>query len=319
MRDQAQDLRELAEKRSVMDGVLKPVPFSHPPFQHGNIKNNLSVLKTDLDIDKPKTRVIAVTSGKGGVGKTSLSLNLSVILSLEGKKVLIIDGDMGLANVAIMAGVIVKKNIAHYITGKSSLKEIIIQGPGNIDILPGASGIQELADLPVDIQEKIMTELNILACNYDVLIIDTGAGLNSSVMAFASIADDIIVVTLPEDIAITDAYSSIKTFYRKKVKGNIHLIINRASTEREAQEVIKRINIVTSNFLSLKMKTNGFILEDTDMRDCSMSQKLLAIERPHSRSMICLTDFKKNLFEGLIIKRGKANRIFNEMLNILRI
>lgn len=301
MRDQAQDLRELAARKHTAIQPLRIESFAQP----------VTALNR-------QTRVIAVTSGKGGVGKTSFSLNLAVVMARENKKVLVIDGDMGLANVGIMAGLVVKMNIAHYIAGKATLKEIIIPGPGGIDILPGASGIKELADLPEQVQTGIMDELNILALEYDVVIIDTGAGLNKTNLAFASIADDIIVVTLPEDIAITDAYGSIKTFSKKNFKADIHLIINRVDSEAEAQSVIERINIVTLNFLSLKMKTNGFVYEDSHMRWYSMAQKIISMERPHSKSSVCIKDFNAKLSYGKSIKRGKISRIFNGMLNIFK-
>jgi flagellar biosynthesis protein FlhG len=302
MRDQAQDLRELAARKNM---VVQPVAAES--------------FRLPLNSAERETRVIAVTSGKGGVGKTSFSLNLAVVMASENKRVLVIDGDMGLANVGIMAGLVVKKNIAHYIAGQAVLQEIIIPGPGGIDILPGASGIQELADLPEQVQSSIMNELNILAMEYDVVIIDTGAGINKNNLAFASIADDIIVVTLPEDIAITDAYSSIKTFSKKDFKADIHLVVNRVDNPAEAHSVIERITLVTSNFLSLKMKTTGFVYEDTHMRWYSMAQKIISMERPHSRSVVCIRDFNSNLSHGKKVKRGKISRIFNDMLNIFKL
>ncbi|MBW2708821.1 MAG: AAA family ATPase, partial [Deltaproteobacteria bacterium] len=159
---------------------------------------------------KPHTRVIAVTSGKGGVGKSNIVANLGFVISRLGKKVLILDADLGLGNLDVLLGLAPKYNLSHVITGAKTISEIVIEGPGKVKILPAPSGIQELSDLTDEQELRMFTALDSLIDSVDYFLIDTGAGISSNVMRFNSSAPEIIVVVSPEPTSITDAYALMK-------------------------------------------------------------------------------------------------------------
>jgi flagellar biosynthesis protein FlhG len=159
---------------------------------------------------RSNTRIIAITSGKGGVGKTSIVANLGYAFGQLGKKVLILDADLGLGNLDILLGLAPKYNLSHVITGEKNITEITLEGPGNIKILPASSGIQELTLLTTKQRDHILAELDLLIEPVDILLIDTAAGISSNVMHFNAAAQEIIVVVAPEPTSITDAYALMK-------------------------------------------------------------------------------------------------------------
>jgi len=161
-----------------------------------------------------RTRVIVISSGKGGVGKSTLALNMSLALSLRNHKVVLMDADMGLANLDIMLGLLPKYTIQHVVQGKKRIKDIIIPGPAGISIIPGGSGINELANLNDADLKNIIAEMGKLDGEYDYMIIDTGAGISKNVINFLLAADDVIIVTTAEPTSLTDAYGMVKTIVK---------------------------------------------------------------------------------------------------------
>ena len=208
------------------------------------------------------TRVIVVTSGKGGVGKSTLALNIALSLCHQGKKVIIMDADLGLANIDIMLGLLPKYNLYHMIQGKKNLKEIIIPGPGGISIIPGGSGITELANMGENNLKKMLVELGKLDGEFDYMIIDTGAGISNNVISFLLSADDVIFVTTPEPTSMTDAYGMVKAIARQSTDKTLYLVVNRAVDNIEGILVAEKFKLVCEKFLTLRINILGYVVNE---------------------------------------------------------
>ncbi|MBE5943914.1 MAG: MinD/ParA family protein [Lachnospiraceae bacterium] len=231
-------------------------------------------------------RVIAVTSGKGGVGKTSFSVNLAIEIAKMGKKVVIFDADFGLANVEVMLGIRPKYNLLDLIHNNKSIEEIITNGPNNIGFISGGSGVSELATLDKDSIKILISEMVKLDNLYDVVIIDTGAGITDSVMEFVMVSPEIVLVVTPEPTSITDAYSLLKVL-RRKDKFNplyktINVVSNRISDENEGMDIYNKINTVSSKFLNTKLKFLGNIPQDKNASLAIIEQKPVTMAYPTS-------------------------------------
>lgn len=221
-------------------------------------------------------RVIAVTSGKGGVGKTNIVANLGYAFCRLGKKVLILDADLGLGNLDVLLGIAPKYNLSHVLMGEKCISEIIVQGPGNLLILPAASGIQELTQLTRQQKIQILSELDQVLDQVDLLLIDTAAGISSNVMDFNVIAQDLIVVVSPEPTAITDAYALMKVLALKYAEKCCKVIVNLTHTTQQGNEVFRQLNLVTERFLDLRIEYVGSVLFDTNVTQGIRQQKLVS-------------------------------------------
>jgi len=207
-------------------------------------------LNASLDYDLPtRPRVIAVTSGKGGVGKSNIVANLGITLSRLGKKVLIIDADLGLANIDILLGLTPTFNIRDVFSGEKTLGEVIIEGPAGLKILPSSSGIQEMAELSEEQKVFLLNELDNYTENFDVVLIDTGAGISSNVLYFNIAAQERIVVANNEPTSITDAYALIKVLATKYSERRFNLLINELTSRQEAEFVYRNLTKVADRFL----------------------------------------------------------------------
>lgn len=267
--DQAAVLRQIASKRKQMSNRKQ--------------KENIAIVKN-------KICVISITSGKGGVGKTNIVANLAYLLSQMKKRTLIFDADCGLANIDLILGLTPKFNLYHVLKGEKTLKDIIINGPGGIKILPSSSGIQEMTSLSMGQKFTLQDELNSLQSRPDVMVIDTSAGINENVMYFNMVAGEIIVVVTPEPTSLTDAYALIKVLYQRHAKKRFRLLVNMVKSEDEAKEVFMRMAQATNHFLSLSIENLGYVLFDEDLPAAVKKQRLLAELNPHSRAIDCLRD-----------------------------
>lgn len=246
-------------------------------------------LKEDLENKiegiEPSTKIITIASGKGGVGKTNFTLNLGIALAEFGKKVVILDADLGLANIDVLLGAAPKFNLSHVISGNKSIKEIIIKGPNDIDIIPGGSGVFELAQLAEDELNTFLNHLAQIDKSYDYLLIDTGAGLNRTVLSFSLAADEVFVLTLPEPTSLTDAYGLIKTINKHRYLGKIKLVVNRTTSREEGEITGKKIQIVVQRFLQdCDLELLGFISDDRSVIDAVKRQEPLIISHPDSKA-----------------------------------
>jgi flagellar biosynthesis protein FlhG len=256
---------------------------------------------------KSHARVIAITSGKGGVGKTNIVANLGYALSQLGKKVLILDADLGLGNLDVLLGVAPKFNISHVIRGEKCLAEILEEGPGSMRILPAASGIQELTQLTHEQKMQVFTDLDRLIDETDLLLIDTAAGISSNVMDFNVMAHEIIVVVSPEPTSITDAYALMKVLSLKYAEKSCRLVVNMAATPKEAQDVFRQLDLVTDRFLDIHIDYLGCVLRDDKLTRSVKHQRLVSDLYPESRASRCFTDLAKRVAKLPPGSRPKGN------------
>lgn len=249
--------------------------------------------QTEEDVMGIKTRhvrTIAIASGKGGVGKTNITANLAVGLSKLQKKVLIIDADLGLSNIDVVLNIATKYNIRHLFTGEKRLKDLLIEGPHGIKILPAASGIQELTSLNEFQRLRLIEEFDSYEIDADIILIDTPSGISTNVTFFCTAAQEIIIITSPEPTAITDAYAVIKVLSTRYHEKDFKIIVNSAKNQNEAKEIFRRLSIVTERFLNISLDYIGYVPYDSSFT------KAVRVQRPFI-DIYPESDAAKNLME----------------------
>ena len=260
-----------------------------------------NVIKVHNQNNMNTARVVAVTSGKGGVGKSNLSVNLAACLRKAGKRVIIFDADFGLANIEIMFGAMPKYNLSDVIYHGKSIQEIITQGPLEIGFISGGSGIVSLNGLqPEQIKYlvKSINELNNLA---DYIIIDTGAGISEQVLEFVMTSPEIILVTTPEPTSLTDSYSLLKTLFKKKEFNSnetvIHVVANKVHSTEDARAVYEKLNSVIAQFLHGNLNYLGMIPQDLAVEHAVRQQKVVSISEPNSKAAKAFEILASNLLQ----------------------
>ncbi len=211
---------------------------------------------------KAQPRIITVTSGKGGVGKSNVVINLAIAISRMGKRVLVIDADLGLANVDILLGLKNRFNLQYVIEGKMKLKDIVVVGPAGIKVVPGSSGIPRIANMSSRKRQEFIASFKELEGEADMILIDTSAGMTKNVINFTLLADDIILVTTPEPSAVTDAYAMIKVIHAEKPEAKVGLVVNQARSEAQALDVATKIAQVARQFLNFHVYVLGTMPSD---------------------------------------------------------
>ncbi|MCG8539799.1 MAG: MinD/ParA family protein [Clostridia bacterium] len=293
MKDQAHNLRELIDS-----------------FKQSNNKIISMNKKTD-----DSTRVLAITSGKGGVGKTNFTINLGIALTNANKRVTIIDADLGLSNVDVVLGLISKFTLANVIRKEISILDVILKGPNNINIISGGSGILDLINLELSEIENLISNFYLLNQCSDYILIDTGAGINNSVMSFIEAANEVILIVTPEPTSITDAYALIKNI--KRDKKSIKLVLNRIETSKEGHEVFNKINSATKRFLNFEVEKLGFIYEDPAVRKSVKEQKPFLLKFPNSVASKGIDSIAYNLLNNRNELKNFSNfkRFVNNLFN----
>lgn len=246
-------------------------------------------LITPVDTQTKKTRIITVTSGKGGVGKTNMSVNMAIAYARMGKKVVVMDADLGLANVNVMLNIIPRFTLFHVMRRQKTMKEIMEKTEYGISIVAGASGLAKIANLNEEERKNFIHELESLT-DADVVIIDTSAGVNSNVIDFVAAAEDAVIITTPEPTAITDAYGLIKiiaTEYESLSIG-LKLVVNRVKSAAEAKKVADRMTNIAGQFLNLKVDYLGYIYDDPVVSQAVLRQKPFLVIDPRSRASFCV-------------------------------
>jgi flagellar biosynthesis protein FlhG len=230
------------------------------------------------------TRIVAITSGKGGVGKTNIVANLGFALGKSGKRVLILDADLGLGNLDVLLGITPQFNLSHVISGEKKIGDILVEGPGKVTILPASSGVQELTQLTHDQRFKVISELERLLDGFDILLIDTAAGISTNVLYFSISAQEIMVVVTPEPTSITDAYALMKILSVKYAEKNFKLLVNAAASTEEADEVFRQLNLVANRFLDISIEYFGHILMDDNIKRGVRKQKVVMEMAPMAKA-----------------------------------
>lgn len=284
--------------------------------QADKLREKIEMMKEQV----PASRVIAITSGKGGVGKTSVSVNLALQMRTQGKKVVILDADFGLANVEIMLGINPRYTLADLIRSQKSIEEIITEGPMGIGFISGGSGVQDLVNLDKNQLKKMIAQLVKLDSLYDVVIIDTGAGIADSVIEFVLSSPEVLLIITPEPTSITDAYSLLKTVNRKREferEGkSIKVITNRVANAEEGQEIYDKIRIVVSKFLNIQLEYLGYIPNNKLVASAVVEQTPISIGEPNSEPALKIREMCNSLLD--IKEESKKIGIAKVLLDFIK-
>lgn len=267
-----------------------------------------------------KSRRIAVTSGKGGVGKSNFAVNFAILTAALNKKTLLIDADTNLANIDILMGISPKYNLSHVLAGLKTCREILIEGPAGISILPAASGSIEQALDEGIAGESVIHDLNSLEQDFDIVVLDTGAGVSRSVLDFVLIADTMVLVTTPDPTAITDAYAMVKLVTSERANIDIQILVNLAANKHEALEVFDKLSSVIGHFLNSEVNYLGFLPRDPMLERCVLMQEPLVHAYPKSPAATQMKFIARKLiqpggavfeketgFLGSLFRRAKAS------------
>ncbi|NLN64280.1 MAG: MinD/ParA family protein [Clostridiaceae bacterium] len=286
-----------------------------------NIVNNMRISDKTLEQTKKtgSARVITITSGKGGVGKTNITVNLAIALSKMGLRVVILDVDFGLANIDVLMGMSTKYTMVDLVRGERNIFEVLTDGPNNVKFLSGGSGVEELLQLDRRQLGNFINNISLLDKLYDVILIDTGAGLSRNVMSFIHAADEVVLITTPEPTAITDAYAVVKMISRKDRHKVIKIIVNKAETPKEAYDILSKLMLVSERFLAFKLQKLGYILYDDYVTKAVKQQKPFYLSYPKCHATQQITELAVNLFEGSKGSDSVASRgmkgFFSRLLN----
>lgn len=267
-------------------------------------------------------RVITVTSGKGGVGKTNTVVNLAIQFKKAGKRVVILDADFGMANIEVMFGAVPKYNLIDMVQKGMPLKKVVAEGPMGVGFISGGSGVADLVDLEKDQLQYLIQRLKELDELTDIILIDTGAGIGNTVMEFLTASPEIVVVTTPEPTAITDAYSLLKTlnnspgFLGKKAK--IYFLANRVDTKSEGKNLFQNLSVVVNKFLSIRMEYLGIVPYDEAILRAVMQQSPVSIKMPASRSSKAFESLAGQLLDESVAEAEKTGGIAAILMSLIK-
>ena len=279
MTDQASRLRNLLEEMSEEEVGAKKIG------------------ELELDVEE-NTRVIAITSGKGGVGKTNLAVNLAIAMQTAGKKVLLIDADIGMANVNVLMGRVTKRSIVDLLEDEIELEDVVEEGLAGVKYISGVAGFETALNVNRSEQRKIHRKLGRVSELADIIIIDTGAGLSRYVIEFILAAHEVLLVTTPEPTSLADAYTVVKAYSKYSKNRSIKLVVNRIRDEEESFEVVERLNQTTQKFLKLSVDCLGYIYEDRAVRAAVKNQEPFILSKPNSPASLCVKELAKSLLTG---------------------
>ena len=291
MTDQAHNLRNLVEKKR---------------------KEKVETILKDREI-----KIYCIASGKGGVGKTNVVVNLAISLQRKGRKVLVIDADLGMANVDVILGLYPNVTLFDVFFNEKSLKEALIDGPEGIKIIPGGSGMIKMTTLDTAQQSRIAEEFIQLE-DVDTILIDTGAGISMNLMSFIAFSQEVLVVTTPEPTALTDAYGLIKVISELQLKKNIKVIVNRVSGKEIAVFTFERLRNTVEKFLKIKLDYVGYIIDDIRVSNAVMDRSAFDLEYPNSIASQCIEGIADTLIgkEANAIKLRTMSEVYNRLIKI---
>lgn len=279
MSDQASRLRSLIEERAEEEAQSRRVGELY------------------FDVDE-NTRVIAITSGKGGVGKTNLAVNLAIGLQQAGQKVLLIDADIGMANVNLLMGSVTNRSLLNLLEDGVELEDVVENGAAGVKYISGVAGVEAALGVNHLEQKKLHKKLSRCSELANVIIIDTGAGLNRNVIEFVLAAEEVLLVTTPEPTALADAYAVIKAYSTYTDRRNIKLVVNRIHDEEECVEVVEKINQTTKKFLDVTVDCLGYIYDDKAVIEAVHGQVPFVLANEKSPAARCIFELVKSLLSG---------------------
>ena len=263
------------------------------------MSNQAAHLQQMMESYRRPANAVAITSGKGGVGKTNIAANVAICLAASGKKVVLFDADVSLGNLDVIMNVNSKYNISHLLSGHKTIDEIVHIGPGGVEMICGASGLEKLADISEFQRLRLTSELTNLQSQSDAIIIDTPAGISRSVVGFCLAADHVLVVTTPEPTAITDAYAMIKVLVGNAFAGRIGLIVNMAETRAAGRKVYQQIAGVARQFLHANVDCAGVLVRDERLRRAVRMRQPVVLAYPKARITSSMVALSAKLSDGL--------------------
>jgi flagellar biosynthesis protein FlhG len=235
------------------------------------------------------TRVLAVTSGKGGVGKTNVAVNLAARLARMGRRVILLDADLGLANADVVCNAQAGANLGHVVAGRRRIEQVMVDAPGGFSLVPGASGLAQMAALSEFERARLLDLMRRIESEHDLVLVDTGAGISPNVLSFVLAADEVLVVTTPEPPSVADAYAMIKTISRRRESATINLLVNMARDRDEARRVFDRINAVCRRFLGLSLINAGYVAWDPRVSSAVKRRRPFVLDDPGGPASLCIT------------------------------
>ena len=304
--DQAQQLRDLVRRRQPGRIIRRQVAATPAQPQESPVPQ-----ESPPPAPVRRAKVIAVTSGKGGVGKTNVAVNLAARFAQAGKKVVLLDADMGLANADVLCGVDLRHNLAHVLARRKTLADVMTDAPGGFSLIGGASGLAKMADLPAAEHGRLVEALCELEAAADLILIDTGAGISPNVLGFTRTADQVLVVTTPEPTAITDAYAVVKVIARERQQGGsgtapISLVVNEAVGPAEAKATYDRIAGVARQFLGFGLDDGGYLPLDPHVARAVRRRRPFLLEYPRSPAAASITRLARLLESGVAAPAGET-------------
>ena len=279
--------------------------------QAGTLRNMREQLDTTAaELNMPTTRVLSITSGKGGVGKTAVVSNIAVSLAKQGKKVLIIDADLGLANVDVVLGLSPAYNLNHFFNGERTLEEVMVEGPHGLKILPAGSGVQQYTRLDGQLKMRLIDSLDALEEHFDVVLIDTEAGISDNVTYFNVAAQDILVVTTPEPTAITDAYALMKLLSTQYHQKRFLLAVNSVRSADEGLDVFEKLTMVSGRYLDIFLDYLGCIPYDKKMHESVRQQQVMVDLFPDNKVAKSFNSLAETLIDAPINNQAQGTLQF---------
>ena len=261
-----------------------------------------------------RARTIAITSGKGGIGKSNVALNSALLLSAAGHRVALVDADLGTANLDVLMNLSVGANLSHVMAGRRSLQDVVVTLPSGVQFVPGASGLARAAHLSELQRGQLVRALTELEEQNDLILVDTGAGIGPDVLSFCSSADNVIVVTGPEPTAMTDCYAVVKVLAQREYEGHLSVLVNQAAGRMEARATYQRISSVARQFLDIQVYDAGYVLEDNKLREAVRRREPVVLAYPRCPASRCLAALATKLCEGGALverKQGFFRRVAN--------
>ncbi len=293
------------EREQKQEQSLKRESTIVPAQQPSNKQGPTSATKSS---GKRRAKILAITSGKGGVGKTSLSVNIGMEFSKRGYQTIVMDLDLGLANTHILAGIKPSVTLSDFLEGKAQLADVILDGPGLLKFISGGSGMQEMADLDDGGRQRILEALEQLRPHCDILLLDTAAGVSKTVTDFVGISDHTVVVTTSNFAAIADAYGIIKIMVQSGYSKEMHLLVNRVRSPEEAEQVYKKLKGCTERFLKFELNWLGLLPEDHSVEGAVLKRTPFTEAFPNSVATRYLKKVVKALELHLQVEPSKAEQ-----------